>query len=560
MRNVRVSLVVILVACACQALLLFIALICVYQVRPARNFAGTMLRYAKPVATFARNVEKGFDSLWYQSFRIPEGIPFYSISIPAEELQALDDSLQAVRGPLNEEDRIWLKAKFFYNNKEHDIKVRVRGDMSNHWRYEKKSWRLNFKNDDLFMGMSEFNLIIPEDRAWFGALLNNKRARDMGMVQPPMRFVVVSINGSSPMLYLEVEHWTKEMFERQGKSSNIDLFKEKFANPFTHITNWDIYSDFGDDVINLETADLLLKLARGVLTRSRQDLSQSIDTLFYNDQLSAWYAHSLLAGDGHVVDDNVRLFYDFSRGKFEPIPWDVNLYDPISITDKPKNLLWQTIFSYPERKLRVHTLLWDYLSDAKRVKEDMQFVEDQKRLIESVIFKDKEQYLTHSEIRTDLERRMQQVIDNMQSLATQLQTSAVLVRVLPVSVGQDGQSVMAVEFIVHGPSMALLSGTLHLSEATQLYLDNGDGVLNEQDTLVAIDDAGRVRDMQFALLDPVHSNGMYRYYFVGENSHTSIQEMVNGLTNAVTKMPLILKGVAENSDYLLYATEARDML
>ncbi|MCK5019638.1 MAG: CotH kinase family protein [Candidatus Peribacteraceae bacterium] len=486
------------------------------------------------MGTVIRNIHNRVDVFQVIPAKIPEGVPFYSIKILDDDMRNLNTVLQNEGNVLSDDGRIWISANFVNNNHVYDVKMRVRGDQPNHWENKKKSWRIKFNKNDLFSGMREMNLILPEDRAWFAELLNNKRAKDMNLLQPPMRYVAVSINNSRPMLYLEVEHWTVEMFEKQGRSSNIDMFKQSFLDTFKDISMWDTYIDSNSQNLHsLESANLLLSIINGDNARNSSVLSSLIDLLFFEEELALWYAHSLLAGDGHVVGDNVRLFYDYTLGKFVPVPWDVYLFEPKSITELPINPLWKTLFASAEKRLMTHKILWAYLSDQKRIDEDLQYANEQREIIESIIYKDTQKYQTNREIRKDLNRRMEQILANMSSLKEEISTSKAKVSWDTVLESKDeNRRVVSIDVIAEGPEISSISKDDSFGDSS-FYMDTGNSQYDETDILISED----------VLLDPIRNEGnMYRFFIVGPYVTASGSNSLGiKIINSVTGKPATLE-------------------
>ena len=72
----------------------------------------------------------------------------------------------AKKGYMNNTDRFWASALFFADGQKFKVKIRIRGDISNHWIRSKKSWRIRFNKKNLFQGRRELDLIVPEDKQY----------------------------------------------------------------------------------------------------------------------------------------------------------------------------------------------------------------------------------------------------------------------------------------------------------------------------------------------------------------------------------------------------------
>ncbi len=513
-----------------QGLILVLLFLLFFQSKPLGSFAGSILQYAQPLRVWSRSVEHAWDRVVSSHKRSLEGIPLYSITIDPNDLRQLDAVLAQEGRVLSDNGRIWIDAKFEDAHAKYSVEMRVRGDQPNHWAFAKKSWRIKFNDAELFEGMKEINLIIPEDRAWFGAMINHRHAEALGLLQPNMRFVAVSINESFPLLYLEVEHWTREMLERKGNTGNVDFFKQSFENSFKSVATWDTYIEAETkDKETLEAADLLIKMSKSTLDEN------IFSVVFDQSDIAKWYAHSLLSGDQHVTEDNIRVFFDLSKGRFEPVPWDVHLYDPRPLVDPSNNPLWNRIFSLPEWKLAAHTVLWNYLSNAETLKADLQFAEEQRNIIESVIYSDPLKFQTNREVRADLDRRMEQLQSNYTSLQQELQQSIVKVRVRPLfTEDEQEQTTSVIDLFVLGQSLVSLSGSITLLDGSALYRDTGDLLLSDDDMVIKVDQLGHIVPSSATLLGPKTASGTLYRFFLTHNADVDFEQLQTILVNAVT--------------------------
>lgn len=506
MSRIKLIVIVLLAVAAVQLVFLLGLTLLFYQVTPKSTIAqATFIGRVQPILAGIRLADRSLNFL-YRGPPPPEKLPLYKIEIAAEDLAKLEEEIAKNTDVFVSEDSgFWLPATFTAGDESYKVDIRIRGDRFNHWKYQKKSWRVKFPKDHLFQGMYQVSLIIPEDRGWFAEALNSFRARKLGLLQPPMRFVQVSLNGSSPLLYLEVEHWTKEMLEKQGRPGDINFYKTGGVNT-SSFDGWDpifedmaYWSKFTESVASphdsYEELDTLFSLMEPG-AHERPDFEEKVETLFDMNQMVKWYAHSLLAGNLHVGGDNLRLIFDTSRGRFEPIPWDVFLTDPRPLLTLPGNPLWDEVFAVPSFRLKVYRFLWEYLGNEEKVNADLQEAERLRNLIERAAYRDPQKLPSNRQIKRDLDTRSNQVKANIEFLRNELQRSELLVtqRVPVQSERQQGVG-LVLDITTRGPVPAVLSGmVLPLSvmpaEQILLFRDNGDGVLDAADVSVPL---GRVQ-------------------------------------------------------------------
>ncbi|PIQ76866.1 hypothetical protein COU78_01035 [Candidatus Peregrinibacteria bacterium CG10_big_fil_rev_8_21_14_0_10_49_24] len=500
MSRLKLVLSVLFAVALAQLLLLLAFTMLVYEVTPKSTLAqATFIGRMQPVLLGVRLADRSLNFL-YRGSEPSEPLPLYQLQVKQEDLLKLEEETAKAEVFIADDAKFWIDATFTAEGEDYDVKIRIRGDRFNHWKFRKKSWRIKFPKEHLFHGMKEMTLIIPEDRAWFAEMLNSYRARAMGLLQPPMQFTTVSINGSAPLVYLETEHWTKEMLEKQGRPGDINFYKTGGVNT-SSFDGWDpIFKDiaywdkFTTSVVSahdsFEELDLLFSVMQPG-AHTQPDFRERIRTIFDLDVLTKWYAHSLLAGNLHVGGDNLRLLFDSSRGRFEPIPWDVFLVEPRSLFTLPGNPLWNEVFAVPEWRLAVHKFLWDYVTNEKQVEQDLAETTRLRSLVERAAYRDPLKLPSNRQVKNDLDTRSAQVRANLDFLHNELNTSVVSVtQRVPNSVMQAKGVSVVLDIVVSGPMPAVLSGvsiplSVTVSSDIELYRDTGDGVFGASDTALS---------------------------------------------------------------------------
>ena len=403
MRRLHLILALFAAVLTAQFIALGVLGMIVYQATPNSVLANSTLIGRIPGAlTMVRVLDRSMN-VFYRGSAPKESLPQYSLQIDSDDYQKLLDALPKELPSqwydnlyLTRDAKVWANAVFTDDTgEEYDVEVRVRGDIFNHWAYNKKSWRVKFKKDHLFQGMRELNFILPEDRGWIAEPLNAYRAKKIGLLHPPIQFVSVSVNGSGPLLYTEIEHWTKEMLEKQGKPGDVNIYNTGGGNStfqqwdpaFDHIEYWDKYIEDPSKVDNYDEVAQLLALAR---EGAHEDLNyvSKLNAIVDVDKLISWYTLSLLAGSRHVSDFNVRMFFDTSKGLFEPLPWDIHLYNPRTLLTPPGNKFLNEVFRVPTMRLAAYRKVWEYVNDEEQVDDDLNKVNDLLQQMEQAIYRD----------------------------------------------------------------------------------------------------------------------------------------------------------------------------
>jgi len=501
-QSVATGIILIVVGLLAAAVLLLGLL--VYQTTPNSVLANqTFIGRIPGLLSMVRVADRSMNFL-YRGSRSPDTLPHYELYIDKDDLQAIEEALPTELPSewygnlfLTEDSKDWSDGTFVADGTSYDVKVRVRGDLFNHWAYNKKSWRIKFKDDQVFDGMSEMNIIIPEDRGWFAEPLDAYRAQKFSLLTPPMRFVTVSLNGSAPMLYTQVEHWTKEMLEKQARPGDANLYQtgggtsefQQWDAVFEDISYWDKYTDNPSRPDNFEEIQKILELSKPD-AHLQPNYMQKLENIFDVDRLIVWYAHSLLAGSSHIRDHNLRLYFDPSRGRFEPVPWDTSLYPPRSLFALPGNPFLNEAFRVPELRLATYRFLWSYIHDDAQVQDDRDEMLKLRATLESAAYRDGAKLPSNRQVKRELDNFQQMFESNLISLKDQLSTSEVLTtQYIPTNFDQERGVLLRMDIDVRGPTPAVFSGATLPPEFTeairngtlQLWKDTGNQQWDEDD-------------------------------------------------------------------------------
>ena len=327
-------------------------------------------------------VDKAPNILYLPKMKSDVGIPDYQLIIKEYDLKKLNDNLPSpfidgvfVGFPeLTNQFQKPVPAKFITGGQEFKVEVSYRGDHSNHWTKEKKSWEITFDKDNLFNGVKVIKLIIPESREYFAEYLNSYRAKKFGLKPAETSFVSLKVNNKNYGVYYQFEDLSKEFLEKnelpadanmyvtnddiinlnkQNSASNDVMFWKKQTSD--KIFNYDNYSE----------VDFLLSL------QDKNEFSDILPNIVNLDNFYNWNVLSVLAGSSHQCDKgNWRIYFNNSSGKFEFIPWDVKIRP--AVNDKViDNILVGKILSDPRREYKRDQVLWGYVSEEKNLADDL---------------------------------------------------------------------------------------------------------------------------------------------------------------------------------------------
>ena len=146
----------------------------------------------------------------------------YFEKIQKKRIEALD------RGFLESNDSDYVPAKVNIDGNTYETKIRLKGDLTDHFDSEKWSFRVHVKNQNAIWGMRKFSIQDPYTREnlWNWAWLEH--ARQEGLMSPRSFFTNVILNGKNMGTYNFEEFFSKELIEFNNRREGLILkFDEK---------------------------------------------------------------------------------------------------------------------------------------------------------------------------------------------------------------------------------------------------------------------------------------------------------------------------------------------
>ena len=251
--------------------------------------------------------------------------------IEEKRQEALNGTLGWVRGGsmrrLMASDEDFVPAKMSFEGKSVDCKVRLKGDLKDHWEGPKWSLRVEMKKDGLVMGMSRFSLQDPATRNHTNEWLYLENLRMEGLIAPRYQFVNLIINGKPMGTYAMEESFSKELIESNKRREGVVV-------AFDEYLNWHMYWNIGRsnayraakvDVRNLARVSRSETLKRQMetaihLARGLQERSLSGEDVFNPERFGKFLALTHLWNAEHIFSwDDVNFYFDPITGKLEPV-------------------------------------------------------------------------------------------------------------------------------------------------------------------------------------------------------------------------------------------------
>jgi hypothetical protein len=232
-------------------------------------------------------------------------------------------------------DNDYVPAKISFNKKSLKLKIRLKGDSTDHLLGERWSFRAIMKGQNTLFGMKKFSLQRPAIRNYIHEWVYHKLLENEDVIALRYKFVHLTLNGKDLGPYTIEEFFDKRLVEnrkrREGTTLrfNEDLFWIRY--PLFHSKPTPGYNTYlSSDIDAFGTSqttadpgryDRFVK-ARSLLDAFRRGELKTSEV--FDTKLLAWaYAVAHLLGADHATSwYNSRFYYNPITSKIEPIGFD----------------------------------------------------------------------------------------------------------------------------------------------------------------------------------------------------------------------------------------------
>jgi len=219
----------------------------------------------------------------------------------------------------------FVKAEITYRDKKYKAKVRLKGDLTDHWTsVHRLSLRINLKGENTIFGLNEFNIQKPRTRSFPYDAVFQDTLRAVGNLASEHNYVNVNVNGS-PWGVMNLEsHISKEFLERNKRKDSLIV---RFSNE----DGW------------FYPANLAKESNLGIMRETKEKIIAP--HLYY--RLSDPILFSKVYGGEKSFDRNKREIYTYiveERIKKRENLYDVNTYSRLLLLSK----LWGEMHSIYE--------------------------------------------------------------------------------------------------------------------------------------------------------------------------------------------------------------------
>jgi hypothetical protein len=234
----------------------------------------------------------------------------------------------------------YVPAQIRREGKTAKVKLRLKGDQTDHLEGDKWSFRIHVKGEDHLFGIRHFSIQKPRTRNYEGEVLFFEALRREGVLVPRYFFVDVSVNGKDIGLMALEEHFSKEILESQGRKESVII---RFDESMIWEPNTDgLFNNFkvakitpfrSKKVLRSQELKSYLKIARGLLrgfANGSLPASQVFDAVLMGRFIAVadvWRAWHQLGWH------NIRFYYNPITSLLEPIGYDASI--PYKDADVP---------------------------------------------------------------------------------------------------------------------------------------------------------------------------------------------------------------------------------
>jgi len=283
-----------------------------------------------------------FDDLLVK--RLPERPTYYpadsaiNISVPKATLSQLDSfRMVALRnGVIDNSLKTYFDAAIFQGEDSIPIKLRIKGDWTDHLEGDKWSFRIKVRKGYSFNGLKSFSIQSPHTRSYLEEYVAHKLFEREDVLTTRYDFLPVKLNGKNLGLYAIEEHFDKQLVESKNRREGPILKLDEDGH-------WEkVRFDLNNEnkvTIPVYRAAAILPFKQKRTSSSKQllgqfmiaqnllgqykNLSENPEDLIDMNLMAKYYALMDICGIHHSIHwHNHRFYYNPITARLEPIAFD----------------------------------------------------------------------------------------------------------------------------------------------------------------------------------------------------------------------------------------------
>lgn len=262
----------------------------------------------------------------------------FHIEIGEEEMKYFDASREEAKKMklLQESGKKYKNATLTFLGKLYQIKLKLKGDLEDHWGGSKWSMRIKVPKGESLLGLTAFSLQAPRTREYLNEWVFHRMLKEEGVMSLDYRFVTVHLNGVNMKCYAMEQHFADDVFSTNNVDQSVVFrFNEDEWTPVMLASvgperSREIYKQAAIEthntkkVLNDPIRKAQFKAGKKLLSQWREG-KKSATEVFDVQKMARFWAVSNLLNAGHAICWNNRRFsYNASTKKLEPIGYDAN--------------------------------------------------------------------------------------------------------------------------------------------------------------------------------------------------------------------------------------------
>jgi hypothetical protein len=263
-----------------------------------------------------------------------------SIEIKDKSLRILETNRQKAlkRGVIiNDLDGEFVPATLTYAGKKMNVKLRLKGHMTDHLQEDKWSFRIKMKGKDDFMGMKRFTIQHPGTRGYVYEWIYHELMKQADIIALRYKFINVTVNGKDWGIYAVEENFENDLLENNGRPRgpiirfDPDLYWVNRYNMMLGMASHDEFASYyssnavayrEDDILK-DTAQKKLYLEALAVFEGVRSRKLAVAKAFDIDRLAKFHAIIDLVGGQHSIDwSDIKYYYNPRTRLLEPVAYE----------------------------------------------------------------------------------------------------------------------------------------------------------------------------------------------------------------------------------------------
>jgi hypothetical protein len=291
---------------------------------------------------------KGYSGLWdfvnVVSSNYFEGLKaepeVLSIEIKDKDFKKLEKLRQQAleRGVIiNEQDGDYVPAQLFHNGEKIDVKLRLKGHMTDHLQNNKWSFRIKTKGNDRFMGMKRFSVQHPGTRGYIYEWIYHELMKREDVIALRYKFISIKVNGNDWGVYAVEENFESELVENNHRIKapilryNPDLYWVNRYNMTQRQSSFDEYASYysanpeayRENKVLADTLQKKYYMKAIALIEGLRNRKVSVEDGFDIKRLAKFHAIIDLVGGIHSIDwSDIKYYYNPVTARLEPVAYE----------------------------------------------------------------------------------------------------------------------------------------------------------------------------------------------------------------------------------------------